>query len=169
MQRNGADARYAYARLDLERTTNLPADFAWVIRGQAQIATTNLLGSEQLGFGGADSLRGYDEREVNGDGGVVLVNELRAPGFGVARHLGFERGPDNLVPLVFFDAGVATIHDPLAGQSRNTTLLSVGPGLRYSYGSYLTLRAAYGWQLRDSGVSPTGDNSRAHISATLSF
>lgn len=162
--RAGADARYAYARLALERTTLLPADVAWVTRGEAQVASTNLLGSEQLGFGGAASLRGYDEREVNGDGGFVLVNELRGPSFSL-----FKQAADRLTPLAFVDAGVAVIHDPLPGEERTVELLSAGVGLRYTLASNVIARADYGWQLRDSGLSPTGDNHRAHVSVTVAW
>jgi len=167
--RAGAEARYAYVKLDLERQTKLPAAFTWVAQAQGQLATTNLLGSEQLGFGGANSLRGYDEREVNGDGGAMLVNELRAPGFGLVKYLGVDRVRDLLVPLVFVDAGVSLIHDPLPGEDRTTSLASTGVGVRYSLGEHLTAKVDYGWQLTDSGASPTGDNSRAHVSVTASW
>jgi hemolysin activation/secretion protein len=162
--RADAEARYAYARLTLERTTKLPAAFAWVVRGEAQIASTNLLGSEQLGFGGASSLRGYDEREANGDAGFILVNELRGPSFSVIKGLS-----DQLTPLVFVDAGVAVLDQLLPGEDRNRELLSTGVGLRYSLATNVVARADYGWQLRDSGISPTGDNSRMHVSVTVAW
>jgi hemolysin activation/secretion protein len=162
--RADADSRYAYARLALERTTKLPESFAWVVRGEAQIASSNLLGSEQLGFGGASSLRGYDEREVNGDGGFILVNELRGPSFSVIKG-----ASDQLTPLVFLDAGVATVNDPLPGEDRTRELASTGVGLRYSLAANIAARADYGWQLRDSGASPTGDNSRLHLSVTVAW
>lgn len=162
--RADADAEYAYARLALERTTKLPAAFAWVVRGEAQLASTNLLGSEQLGFGGASSLRGYDEREVNGDGGFILVNELRGPSFSVVKG-----AADQLTPLVFLDGGVAVVNDPLPGEERTRELLSTGLGLRYTLATNVIARADYGWQLRDSGVSPTGDNGRMHLSLTVAW
>lgn len=162
--RADAESRYAYARLALERTTKLPESFAWVVRGEAQVASSNLLGSEQLGFGGASSLRGYDEREANGDGGFILVNELRGPSFRVIKSVA-----DQLTPLVFLDGGVAVIKDPLPGEERTRELLSAGVGVRYLLATNLVARADYGWQLRDSGVSPTGDNRRAHVSVTVAW
>lgn len=167
--RSDADSQYAYARLALERVTRLPYELSWVVRGEAQISTGNLLGSEQLGFGGATSLRGYDEREANGDGGFILVNELRGPAFQLIRHLGVTRLTDELVPLVFFDAGVAVVADPLAGEERSRELLSLGVGLRYTLATNVIARFDYGWQLRDSGISPTGDNSRGHVSVTIAW
>ncbi|AHF91089.1 peptide transporter [Opitutaceae bacterium TAV5] len=167
--RSYAEARYAWARLALERTTRLPQEFSWVVRAEAQLASGNLLGSEQLGFGGASSLRGYDEREANGDSGFILVNELHGPAFSVARHLGFTRASDRLVPLVFLDAGVAVIADTLPGEERTRELLSTGIGLRYTLAANIVARFDYGWQLRDSGVSPTGDNQRGHVSVTVAW
>ena len=168
--RSFADARYAYARLAIERSTRLPAGCVWVARVEGQLASGNLLGSEQLGFGGAASLRGYDEREANGDSGFVVVNELRGPALSLARHLGAKNAAaDRLVPLVFLDAGVAVISDTLPGEEKTRELLSAGVGFRYTLAANLVARADYGWQLRDSGVSPTGDNARAHVSATLAW
>jgi hemolysin activation/secretion protein len=167
--RSFAKADYTYARLSLERTTRLPAELIWTARAEAQLASGNLLGSEQLGFGGSSSLRGYDEREANGDNGVILVNELRGPSWSVGRHLGATKKADALVPLVFVDAGVAVLSRLLPGEERARELLSIGAGLRYSLGSNLLARADYGWQLRDSGISPTGHNHRGHVSVTVAW
>ena len=76
-----AEAQYAYARFNLERATRLPADFSWIVRGIVQVATGNLLASEQLGMGGYATARGYEEREGNGDQGWFVSNELRSPPF----------------------------------------------------------------------------------------
>lgn len=162
--RAGAKADYSYARLTLERTTKLPQGFSWLARATGQFGTANLLGSEQLGMGGYTALRGYEEREINGDGGIILINELQTPGhrLGAASSWAGE-----LKGLAFFDAGVATIHDPLPGEDDRIDAASVGMGLRYRIGSTFTLRADYGWQLKD-GVSGRSD-SRAHLGATLAY
>ncbi|MCC6414836.1 MAG: hypothetical protein IT582_02880, partial [Opitutaceae bacterium] len=44
-----------------------------------------------------------------------------------------------------------------------------GLGLRYNLGDHLSLRAAYGWQLKDSGVSDGRRHSRGHISVVIAF
>jgi hemolysin activation/secretion protein len=164
--RSFARADYVYTRLTVERTTKLPRGFSWLVRGIGQISSANLLGSEQLGFGGAESLRGYEEREANGDGGVIVVNELQAPG----RRLG--QGTPwaaTLEPFVFCDLGLATIHEPLPKEADRLELASTGVGLRLRAGTHLSVRAAYGWQLRDSGVSDGRRTSRAHVAATLAW
>jgi len=159
--RSLAEARYGYARLVLERATRLPGGWSWIVRGQGQVASTNLMGSEQFGLGGASLLRGYEEREANGDGGVALVNEVRtAPA---------SLGGGRLVPLAFFDAGRTEVHTPLVGEARARNLASAGIGVRYTLGATVVARADFGWQLRESGVSPTRDDRRGHVSVTVGW
>lgn len=160
--RAGAQPDYVYARLELERIAKLSAGFFWRSRVTAQLASANLLGSEQLGLGGAAALRGYEEREANGDDGFVLVNELHGPPL----HL---TAGDHLDPLVFVDYGLVAPHDRLPGEPSRLTLASVGLGFRYNLRGNLNLRADYGWQLKDSGVSDGRRNSRGHLSVVLSY
>lgn len=159
--RAGARPDYVYARLELERIAKLPAGWFWRARGTAQLASANLLGSEQLGLGGANNLRGYEEREANGDDGFVLVNELHGPPL----HLAGGR----VDPLVFVDYGLVAAHDRLPGEPSHLSLASAGLGFRFNLKGNLSLRADYGWQLKDSGVSDGRRSSRGHLSVVLSY
>lgn len=167
--RSFARPDYAYARLELERLTKLPAGLSWLARGTAQLASANLLGSEQLGLGGAGSLRGYEEREANGDDGFVLVNELRGPALHPAARFGARGVSDQLDPLLFFDYGMVASHRRLPGEPSRLELASAGVGFRYQLATNLTARCDYGWQLKDSGVSDGRRRSRAHFSLTLAY
>ncbi len=160
--RGGARPDYAYAKLEVERVMKLSSTWSWLARGTAQLASTNLLGSEQLGLGGAGSLRGYEEREANGDDGFVLVNELHGP----ARNLG---SGGRLDPFVFVDFGVVGRHDPLPVEPGRSTLASAGLGLRYNWRGHLSVRADYGWQLKASGVSDGRREARGHLSVVLAY
>jgi len=160
---------YLCARLELERRTKLPAGFFWVTRGTVQLASANLLGSEQLGLGGASSLRGYEDREANGDDGLVLVNEIHIPPFRVAGRIARGRTNDRLDPLVFVDYGVVASHQRLPGEPNRLELASAGVGFRYNLRGNFNLRAVYGWQLKPSGVSDLRRNQRGHVGAVLSF
>ena len=172
LARTGAKADYAYARFNVERNTRLPADFAWLVRGMAQIATGNLLTSEQLGLGGYSTVRGYDEREVNKDEGVFFSTELRTPAFSVPRL--FDKSPscdDKLQLLGFWDyARSRNVHET-GGQLNNpyTDMSSAGVGLRYSFTRHFSLRFDYGWQLIDISRSRTGNNSRGHIGVVATY
>lgn len=167
--RSLARADYAYVRLNVERSTKLPGGFSWIARATAQLANANLLGSEQLGLGGAHSLRGYEEREANGDNGYVVVNELHGPLLHIARAFGGGTTGDQLDPLVFIDYGSVASHDRLPGESKRLELASAGVGLRYRIGGNLNLRADYGWQLKRSGTSDLRRSSRGHLSVVLAY
>ena len=166
--RAGAEASYTYATLDLTRVTRLSAPLAWRSSARAQLSSANLLGSEQLAFGGASSLRGYEDGEVYADEGLVWVNELELAPRPLLARLGVSGVADRVSPRVFVDAGWARVHDPLPGETGDINLLSTGLGLRYTVGERFTLDADYGWQLEDSGLG-SPDNHRGHVRATLSW
>lgn len=155
--RSFAYSRYAYVTLGLDRVTKLPEDLSWGVRVRGQIASTNLLPSEQLGFGGETSVRGYDERALNTDAGILISNELRSPAISPYQLFGFGTSDDQLQILAFLDYGSGADVKRVQGEKSWTSLASIGPGLRYSFGSYFTAKLDYGWQLyrlagdRDSG------------------
>ena len=167
--RSGARADYVYGRLELERLTKLPQQFSWVTRASAQLSSANLLGSEQLGLGGGANLRGYEEREANGDDGFVLVNELHAPAIRSSGWFGHGQQPSRFTPLVFFDYGIVTSHDRLRDEPKRLELASAGPGIRYNYGGNVSIRADFGWQLKSSGVSDGRRHQRGHLSVILAY
>jgi hemolysin activation/secretion protein len=160
VQRAGATADYGYLQAAFSRLERLPGDFTAALSGSGQWSSARLLATEQFGLGGEDSVRGYDERIVNGDDGVSAQLELRTPG----RHL-LGPIPDQCQALVFIDAGRDWQHDLQAGETENT-LVSAGPGLRIQVGSHGTIKADYGWQLDRLAGTRSG---RIHLSAILSF
>jgi len=170
--RPGADPDFSYVRVDLSRQTRLPADFTLSHSLSAQLASTNLLPSEQLPVGGRGSVRGYEENALTAsDEGWTIQNELRTPAFSVggwvARQLGGQvpsRWHDQLQFLVFYDYGQAHPDDGATGL---TTLAAVGAGVRYSVGSHVNVQADYGHRLRD--IPGDNDDGRWHLSAMLSW
>jgi len=163
-----ATSGYTYNTLVLERLTKLPADFSLLLRGTLQMSDSNLVPSEQLGFGGYDTVRGYDEREVNADEGFIFTTEVRSPSisFGNIYHwAGFN---DELQILAFWDYGSAENHDPLPGEPDETPLSALGFGLRFSFNTYLTLRYDYGFQLLRTGFD-NDHGSKSDIGLVLSY
>ena len=160
IQRSGSTATYGYVLASLSRLERLPGGFTAALSGSGQWSSARLLATEQFGLGGADSVRGYDDRLLNGDDGISGQLELRTP----TRHL-LGRIPDQCQALVFVDAGRDWQHD-LQPHETEATLLSAGPGLRLQFGAHGSIRADYGWQLeRQPGTRP----GRVHLSAILSF
>jgi hemolysin activation/secretion protein len=161
--RPGALASFLYWHSYAERVATLPCMLELMGRVTGQAADGNLLPTEQLGFGGYDSIRGYDMRRVNGDSGYIVNLELRTqpicPGLDRCRR-------DQCQFLTFYDFGGAMNHTVAPGDDPVVGLSSVGIGARYTLAPAVALRFDYGWQLQQVAPDPIG--SRAHISAVIS-
>jgi hemolysin activation/secretion protein len=160
VSRFGAKAQYDYLQLNLKRVQQLPRDYTLVLSTIGQWSSARLVPGNQFGLGGAASVRGYDERIVNGDAGVSAQLELRSP----SRHM-FGRVPDKTQALLFFDSGKVWQQSPISGET-NTSLASAGPGLRITVGKNGTLKADYGWQLNRISGTRSG---RLHLSAVVNY
>jgi len=161
LARAGAESEYAYGRLQAERVQRLPWDFSASLKGSVQFSDGNLLPSEQLGLGGYQSVRGYEEHEANVDRGYVLNAELRTPALSLQK-------AGEVQFLVFVDHGGGRSVDRLPGEG-DVSMTSVGPGLRWTLGENVSLRFDYGFQLEDSGAGLGMGDSRAHIGAVLAW
>lgn len=161
--RNNAEADYFYGRAFVEHSTPLPFCLNFVTRFNAQVADGNLLPSEQIGFGGYYSVRGYDMRVVNGDSGYVTNLELVTDPFrygSCCQH--------TIQYLTFYDFGDSYNHTLLPGEDPSVDLSSVGIGLRYSYADNVTLRADYAWQTAQIAALPN-PRERIHLGAVVSW
>ena len=158
-------ADYVYFKFNASHRRNLDwlkPGFQWSLRGELQLSPwTNLIGSEQFGGGGSYSVRGYEEGEVYKDNGGLLSQELRLPAWS-------PRAGHTLQLYLFQDYAHLWSTENLPGETA-ADLHSAGVGVDYFLGRTASVRAAYGWQFIDSGSSETGDNSRLHLAANLSF
>ncbi|WP_343582791.1 ShlB/FhaC/HecB family hemolysin secretion/activation protein [Herbaspirillum sp.] len=154
--RAGAPARYAYFRLDVEHSQNLPAKLRWNISANAQYANVPLLGSEMLAGAGAQAVRGYPESGAFGDSGLVLKNELHAPAWKVS--------DAQLDAFVFQDQAWLSTNGQGAS---NIHLSSIGVGIAMNWNPALTFNVTAAWPLkRDVGGE---DGARALFRAQLAF
>ena len=131
-----------------------------------------LLPSEEMGFGGMETVRGYDERFVNGDRGFVINSEIHTPQIALGNWFG-SSVPDTLEGLVFCDYGSAGVIEPASGPD-HFELASVGVGLRYRMSRYIDLRMDYGFQLIRNEflmdqVPPDHSSSRGHIALVVTY
>jgi len=139
---------YLYAKGDFEYTYRFPRrEFSLRTRIIGQMSTTNLLPSEELGLGGADTVRGYKERIVNGDNGIVANLEWRWDAFSFLRRkikcptccdcseqiYDRRRVGDLFSLLAFFDYGFVHVDKELSFELPCAYLMSVGPGARYDF------------------------------------
>jgi hemolysin activation/secretion protein len=173
--RTGATAGYYYLKFNADRLIDLPWKCSFYVQGTAQCSDANLLPTEEFSLGGVETIRGYDERLVNGDEGWVINSEFRFPAFPVASL--FESGiPDSLQFLGFCDYGYTQVESgpALVGYEPEYKLASVGGGLRYNLNSYLAVRLDYGYQLiRNAALlAQPGVNSsfwQGHVSVVATF
>lgn len=157
----GAEADYTYARFDLDRVTVLPKDFSWRTSVSLQLASGNLLGSEQLGLSGSYGVRGFMENDAFADTGYLLRNELLFP------TLTFTAIDTRLQPMAFYDYGVGANKRLLPGERERTTYSGAGLGARLVIGRGQEIRFAYGWQLHALPGERHGD--QAHVRMMFSY
>jgi hemolysin activation/secretion protein len=79
-------------------------------------------------------------------------------------------GKDRLQGLFFWDYGVAENDTLLPNEDPHVILSSIGPGIRYSFNQWMSLRFDYGFQLADTAQAGAGRGSnRGHLSMVLSY
>jgi len=163
-----ATSDYVYNTIMLERLTKLPWDWSLVLRGTVQSSNANLVPSEQLGLGGYDTVRGYDEREVNTDDGFIFTTELRSPTISLGDLAGVPAYKDQLQFLGFWDYGDGSNHNPLPGESNEIPLSGIGVGLRYTINTYVSVRYDYAFQLLRTGFD-NEHGSRSDVGVVISY
>jgi hemolysin activation/secretion protein len=163
-----AHADYVYADLNLTRLTRLPFDASWLFRLQSQFSTSNLLASEELGAGGVETVRGYDERTLNGPLGVLVSSEFRSPPWPVLDSLFGTRIGDKFQADLFWDFGYVSQEKFIAGVQNDAAIQSVGAGAHYAIDRFLDLRFEYGQQLRRA-PGATSRGGEAFFSAVVGY
>ena len=139
----------------------------------AQYSTEALIPGEQMGVGGANSIRGYKEREYLGDSAIAFTLEYRTPLL-----LGlFSRPPkkhqssvgDRLQFVVFTDIGQIRRNKALPGEENSELLLGAGFGLRFAWSESFQMKLDYGLPLRETFESSIDDGGMIHVSVQGQF
>lgn len=157
---------YAYLRASLNTLFYLPYSMFFNLLFEGQASTQNLLPSEQFGLGGYDTVRGYDERQLNTDDGALLSGEFRSPQIRVFSNK--KRVRDALQFLFFVDSGWGKNYKPIPGEHTPQYLIGIGPGVRYTLDPNITARLDYGVKLHRNAEF-TGGKSMIHFSVVASY
>jgi hemolysin activation/secretion protein len=147
------------------------------LRLDGQIASGALVSSEQLAAGGLDTVRGYPERDVAGDHGVIASLEFRTPIYsGWLEHLlPGETAIQDKVQFVAFVDGAQLQREQEEGEGGEDqfTLLSAGLGFRYSITQYTQIRLDYGYPFESTDTPAferdVDGSGRLHFSAQAQF
>ena len=167
--RAGATADYLYANAGIERQQRLPEGWSARLRGRGQVSNANLQASEQLGVGGYDTVRGFEQRILRGDEGFWASAEIYAPPLSLGRIMDWQNETDELRFLGFYDAGLLSNVNRLPMEPNQFGVQSVGLGLRWRYSDWFRLRLDYGWPVGGENTDFLDDNGRMHIGATANF
>jgi hemolysin activation/secretion protein len=158
-----AKNRFFYLKGALYNLFYLPKDFLIALMITGQFANQNLLPSETFAIGGYNTVRGYYEREINTDNGVILNFEIRSLPISF-----ISNKQDALRFLLFLDYGYGSLHKPNIFEDNAKFLFSAGPGFRYLINPYLEARLDWGIRIKNSHIHDN-DKSLLHFSVNLSY
>ncbi|CAH2032637.1 ShlB/FhaC/HecB family hemolysin secretion/activation protein [Trichlorobacter ammonificans] len=151
-------------RYGFNKLIYLPND--WLLRsfGSGQYTPDRLIPGEQLGLGGANSVRGYEEREESWDAGFSGSIELYTPD--MARLLAVPRTQFRLAG--FFDGGVGYNLRAKPGELESNSLTSAGVGFRLGIGDLFSFSLDWGHALDNSSNTRRGGNA-VHFKGALVY
>lgn len=159
-----------YQYLEAEKIQRVLASFRYIRPNR------RLVSAKMTTFGGMYTVRGYEESAVVADGGILASfqyeYDLVKHGQAKAAREGTPRDSAptlrKLAPVAFFDYGKADMRSSVAGEDPTQELYSVGGGLLFEYGKSLSGGAYYGYPLKATTGTATGDG-RVNIFVMLQW
>jgi len=145
---NCPNPRYVLWRWTFNHLQALRGDWQFRFEYSGQSTQDMLVSGEQFGIGGANSVRGFQERAVADDRGYQSTLELYTPEFGGRIGLGSAR----VRALAFYDFGAVRRNDPAPGDVTAQSIGGVGVGLRLTRGNRLSARLDFAWVVDAGGV-----------------
>jgi hemolysin activation/secretion protein len=149
--RSNGRAAYRVFRWGGTFARNLAGDYQARVQLHGQYTPDPLVAGEQFGIGGAESIRGFNERYYSSDKGYRGSVEFYTP------DLGARTGVENarMRFLGFYDWGTAERNMRLPGELRGGAMDSVGVGMRISYKNNLSIRMDYAAVMHDGSQNGT--------------
>ena len=153
LTRVGAKSDWSVLRFGGDYSYYFANKWRFTGRLDAQVSSEPLIPGEQFGVGGMSSLRGFEERSVQGDSGTSLRFEGWAPPL----------TDYSLQFIGFIDVANVTLEDAQVGEDDDVSPQSVGLGLRWSWKQQLSLSLDHGSIIEGVGDQEDGD-SKTHFS-----
>jgi len=162
--RAGANPRYFAARWGFNHNRALPRDWQFRVGMSGQLTRDTMISGEQFGIGGADSVRGFLEREIVNDNGYRGTTEFYTPD--LSRFVPVTGG--RVRALVFYDWGAVRRIRPAVLELHGQHIGSAGVGVRFSRGTNFSIRLDAATVLDSGGLQKIGD-VRVHASLAYIF
>lgn len=160
----GAMADYTILRLNGSLSGVLPENWQYRLAANAQYTADALVSGESFGLVGANTVRGFLEREISSDKGYVFNAELYTPE--LASILGMQNSSFRLLGFIDHASGEVV---PLAGEAATrTTASSIGAGFRFAYSKSIMAKFDWARVTQGAGNRLAGSN-RGHISLIVSW
>ena len=134
----GVDGTFFTWQGQLQWVQQLSPRVLLVTRIGGQFSPDSLLSLEKFSLGGINSIRGYEENQLVSDSGILSGIELRLP---------VTDNPNTLQLTPFIEFGTGWNKDE--PDPENTTIASLGLGLRWLIDDSLSVRLDYGIPLID--------------------
>jgi len=163
--RQSAKADYLIWRLGGNYVTATQSGWQFRAKFDAQYSKDALIAAEQFGLGGAESIRGFNERYTSNDKGYRSTWEIYTPETGTI--FGLDKARARF--LMFYDTGHLTRNHPQPGDLATVSLDSVGVGFRMSYGTNFTLKSEFAKVKHDGNLYGNRPKSRWHVTASYIF
>jgi hemolysin activation/secretion protein len=159
--RTGAKAGYTMLRFSVAISNVIAGDWQTRVLLNGQATGDALVPGEQFGAGGSTTVRGFGERDLATDSGVVSNVELYTPNlctraFWQCRLLGF------------YDSAWGQRNHILPGELRRTAISSVGLGLRFAAGSNTSVQLDYGHAVHTGEIAAASKN-KLHVRVGLAY
>jgi hemolysin activation/secretion protein len=159
--RSGARADWKALRFSGSWVRALAAGWQGRLLVGGQYTRDALVPGEQFGAGGSTSVRGFNERDMSGDSGLLANLELYTPQLCAGEHL-------QCRVLAFYDTAHGKRNHALPGELDAATIGSAGVGLRLSAGSAASVQLDYGHVLRAGQLAAAGNN-KLHVRVGLAY
>ncbi|MBF0558495.1 MAG: ShlB/FhaC/HecB family hemolysin secretion/activation protein [Nitrospirae bacterium] len=163
--RTGAPVGYNILRFGANYLHKFGSDWQAGVLFNGQYTNSPLVPGEQFGIGGASSVRGFDERIIAYDRGYAGSFELYTPNLASLARL----STINCRGLLFYDIGYASRINPLPGETRSSTISSVGPGLRLSNDRNFSVSTDYGFVVDPLAGLKSKWSGRWHMMLSLMY
>ncbi len=164
--RTGGEANYFVFRYGINHLQAFANEWQMRLGFNGQLTRDRLVSGEQFGVGGADSVRGFLEREVANDNGFRGTTEFYTPDY--ASSIPFLASGSRLRTLFFYDWGLTRRYSPLLGEQKQAAIASFGLGFRFSRGNNMSFRFDFA-SVTDAGATQGRFDGRAHAMFSYIF